>query len=190
MVCGGTRNAANRNEPTASTAGDLAGRPHERQAVGGDRAGIGQAGRGQRVGQRQRADARGGRTGQHADADEHRPHRAAAHAGRDQPAGRRHVPSVWRQLTRARCGALRRVDLARIELLAGDLLDLVHVAEDRAQFVQERDSSLVQVGRGFQQVLVGGHLSRGGEQQRRHRLVAAHPALGDILAARLPAPAW
>ena len=34
---------------------------------------------------------------------------------------------------------------------------------------------------GCEQVLVGDHLPRGGEQQRRHRLVAAHPVLRDVL---------
>ena len=59
---------------------DLACRPHERQTKGGDRAGIGQTGRGQRVGQRQRGSPPRSRP-QEPDPDEHRPHRAGARAG-------------------------------------------------------------------------------------------------------------
>lgn len=82
--------------PDRDNGGDLPRGPHERQAVCGHRAGIGQAGGGQRIGQRQRADARGHRTGQQADTDQHGPHRAGAHAGRGRLAGRSHGPRVWR----------------------------------------------------------------------------------------------
>ena len=40
---------------------------------------------------------------------------------------------------------------------------------------------LVKVGRGCQQILVGDHLTRRGEQQRGHRLIAAHPVLRAVL---------
>ena len=58
----------------------------------------------------------------------------------------------------------------------------------RAQFTPETPHAARQVGRGFQQVLVGGDLSCGGEQQRGHRLVAAHPVLRDVLAADAQRP--
>ena len=57
-VCGGTRNAANRNDADGEDRRDLARRPDERQPVGGDGTGVGQPGRGQRVGERQRAQRR------------------------------------------------------------------------------------------------------------------------------------
>ena len=60
---------------------DLAGRPHERQPQRGDRAGVGQAGGGQRIGQRQRADAGGGDPGEQRHHPQHRPYRGAAVGG-------------------------------------------------------------------------------------------------------------
>ena len=61
--------------------------------------------------------------------------------------------------------------------------DLVHVVQDVAQLVPERLAALDQVGGGLEQVLVGDDLASGREQQRRHRLVAAHPALRHVLLA-------
>src|SRR5690606_36551028 len=69
------------------------------------------------------------------------------------------------------------------ELVVRVPVDLVHVLEDAAQLVAEGLAPLMEVGGGLEQMLVGRHLPGGGEQQRRHRLVALHPPLGDVLPA-------
>ena len=83
----------------------------------------------------------------------------------------------------SRGGGAAALYLARVELLAGNLLDPVHVPQDGTKFVTECAPPLGQVGRGFQQVLVRGDLTSGGEQQRRHCVIAVHPVLRDVLTA-------
>src|SRR3954452_2305859 len=73
--------------------------------------------------------------------------------------------------------------LPRVELFAGEVLDLVHVAEDAAEFVAERSAPLAEIGGRFEQMLIANHLARGREEQRRHGLVAAHLVLRDVLPA-------
>src|SRR6478609_462484 len=71
-------------------------------------------------------------------------------------------PTGPRALRRFATGAAA-ILLTRIKLLAGDLLHLVHIAQNAAKLVAERDPPLVQVGRGRQKILVGDHLARRGE---------------------------
>src|SRR5579875_2403211 len=77
---------------------------------------------------------------------------------------------------------LTGLDFASDEPVAGDLLDMVEVTQDIAEFLPERIAACGQVRTGLDQVLVGGDLARGGKQQRGHRLAAADSSLGHVLA--------
>src|SRR5260370_32749110 len=88
-----------------------------------------------------------------------------------QAVGRHGSPAVQATALSLTCG----------ELLAGDPIDLVHIAEDRPQLGEIRAATIGQVGGRLQQVLVGGDLPRSSKQQRRYCLVAADPVLRDVL---------
>ena len=133
------------------------------------------------------AEAGGGHTGQHRDAEQHRPT-----ARLRRPGASGHVIQ--------RMGCAHRRDRLHRTMRT---LHAVGVAPSRGHRTARgrsarpcpcraagpRSSSRnalrrsTRSGRGLQQMLVGGHLTGGREQQRRHRLGAAHPVLRDVLVA-------
>ena len=150
--------------------------------------GIGQPGGGQRIGQRQRRRARGGRRRPAAPTPTSTGHTALLRTGGDVVARscvqRMARPAGLSRLARTRDGSARAHRTARATTRAPVSMS----ARIAAQLVQERSAPVAEVGRRLEQLLVGGHLPRGGEQQRRHRLVAAHQCPAPRTGHRPPAP--
>ena len=146
---------------------DFTGGADEGQPQGGHRAWIGEAGGRQRVGNRQRRQPRRGAAGQQGDTEQHRPPGRTAHRRGDS-----HRASVLPTSGHLAPG-LTRNEFALVELLLRDRAHPIHVAEYLPQFTQERFAASGQIGTRFEQPLIGGDLTRGGEQQRRHRFDVA-----------------
>ena len=60
-------------------------------------------------------------------------------------------------------------------------MNAFHIGQDGAQFIQVGTTAFAQIRGRLEQLLIDGHLPRRREQQRGHRFVAAHDALGGVL---------
>src|ERR1700722_2934720 len=167
LLCGGTRNAAKRNDPTASTpaispaartngnpsvvAGPGSGRPVAVNASASDSAPIPAAVQ---------------------PASTATPINGAHTGARGLSTGRATVmhPGYWRA-ARLRSLAIQAplagLDLAGDELIARDPLDVIEISQNVPQFSPESLPPFAEVFGGRDQILIDDNLARGREQQRR-----------------------
>src|ERR1700727_286021 len=184
--CGGTRKAATRNDPTARTAAiSPAARTHGRPSV------VAAPGVGNPVAVSASASDNAPIPAAVQPASPATPvssgHTSSRVLAADCPTvmcpGYGRAPAEPALPSLASGALLARLEFAGDELIARDLLDVAAIPQNRPQFPPEGVPAVRQVRARGDQILVGNNLTRGGKEQRGHRLAATNPGLCHVLPA-------